>query len=277
LTDQTDWRHVPSSENPADLLSRGVYPHDIAHSLLWWHGPEFLKNIESVWPTNNSHTVNFEIPEKRKLVVTAVRTTIVNPFVELIYKFSNLKKICRIVAYCLRFLRKHYKTPKQTDICVSHDEISSVMNILCKAVQQEHFTNEIRQMKENAPLSSSSLNSLSPFLDDQQLIRVGGRLKNSQLSYNNRHPTLLPKNHQLTKLIILQEHINSLHAGLQGTIAAVRQNFWPHAIRSIARKVIRQCIICFRCKPLISEAKMGMLPSPRVTPSPFSMLISRDR
>ncbi|KMQ85941.1 hypothetical protein RF55_15235, partial [Lasius niger] len=92
LTDQTEWRHVPSSENPADLLSRGMSPDDILNSSFWWCGPEFLKDSENVWPINDSHVVESEIPESRKVIVTAVHTTIVNPFVELIYKFSNLKK-----------------------------------------------------------------------------------------------------------------------------------------------------------------------------------------
>lgn len=54
-------------------------------------------------------------------------------------------------------------------------------------------------------------------------------------------------------------------------MAAVRQNFWPLSLRSTARKIVRGCITCFKCNPFSSEAKMGILPPPRVTPSrPFS-------
>lgn len=171
-----------------------------------------------------------------------------------------------------QFLRMLYRTDSRTDIHVSHDEILNVLNILCKFVQRNVFTNEIDQLEKIIPLSSSSsLISLSPFLDDQHLVRVGGRLRNSSLSYNSRHPILLPKNHRLTQLIIRQEHIRNLHAGLQGTITAVKQNFWPCSIRSVTRRIIRQCLTCFKCKPSFSEAKMGMLSLSRVTPfRPFS-------
>jgi len=112
---------------------------------------------------------------------------------------------------------------------------------------------------------------LAPFIDEKGLMRVGGRLANSRLPNNARHPVLFPRSHRLTQLIIKHEHVRSLHAGLQSTIATVRQNFWPLSVRSTTRQIIRKCTVCFRHNPIISEARMGILPSPRVTPSrPFS-------
>ena len=42
----TQWRHVPSTENPADLCSRGGSVTDVQ---LWWRGPEWLAGLTS-WP-----------------------------------------------------------------------------------------------------------------------------------------------------------------------------------------------------------------------------------
>jgi hypothetical protein len=42
LTPNCIWHHVPTKSNPADLVSRGVFPQDIVKCNLWWHGPEFL-------------------------------------------------------------------------------------------------------------------------------------------------------------------------------------------------------------------------------------------
>ncbi|XP_011172996.1 uncharacterized protein LOC105205342 [Solenopsis invicta] len=36
------WRHVKSSENPADLISRGATPTQLLDNSLWWHGPKWL-------------------------------------------------------------------------------------------------------------------------------------------------------------------------------------------------------------------------------------------
>ncbi|XP_011705619.1 PREDICTED: uncharacterized protein LOC105460826 [Wasmannia auropunctata] len=40
------WKHVSSSDNPADLLSRGIAPKSLVDSMLWWHGPIWLAEDE---------------------------------------------------------------------------------------------------------------------------------------------------------------------------------------------------------------------------------------
>lgn len=36
----TQWRHINMHQNPADLLSRGVFPVDLMQNELWWTGPK---------------------------------------------------------------------------------------------------------------------------------------------------------------------------------------------------------------------------------------------
>ncbi|XP_055621988.1 uncharacterized protein LOC129765600 [Toxorhynchites rutilus septentrionalis] len=50
LTPNVVWRHVPSLENPADLLSRGMISKDLMDSSLWWNGPEWLATTNHLWP-----------------------------------------------------------------------------------------------------------------------------------------------------------------------------------------------------------------------------------
>ncbi|GFS51994.1 integrase catalytic domain-containing protein [Trichonephila clavipes] len=45
------------------------------------------------------------------------------------------------------------------------------------------------------------------------LLRVGGRLSNSDLPYVNKHPAILPGNHNLTVQIIVHFHRENLHTG----------------------------------------------------------------
>lgn len=35
-----EWWHVPTKDNPVDLLSRGLSPFLIGNSVLWWCGPK---------------------------------------------------------------------------------------------------------------------------------------------------------------------------------------------------------------------------------------------
>ncbi|XP_071576252.1 uncharacterized protein [Temnothorax nylanderi] len=67
---------------------------------------------------------------------------------------------------------------------------------------------------------TSNLLCLSPFMDEDRLVRVGGRLKNSALAFDARHQIVLPRNHELSKRIIELEHVRNMHSGLQATMAA---------------------------------------------------------
>ena len=46
------WRYIPTAMNPADCLTRGVKLVEIMNLKLWWEGPEYLKEDESLWPKN---------------------------------------------------------------------------------------------------------------------------------------------------------------------------------------------------------------------------------
>ncbi|XP_026467582.1 uncharacterized protein LOC113371152 [Ctenocephalides felis] len=73
LTSHATWKHVPSKENPADLISRGITPLELQNSALWWNGPDWLANSNN-WPKKFTIPDNIELPDKRKLVVTLVAT-----------------------------------------------------------------------------------------------------------------------------------------------------------------------------------------------------------
>ncbi|KAK9678935.1 hypothetical protein QE152_g40418 [Popillia japonica] len=81
----------------------------------------------------------------------------------------------------------------------------------------------INQFTKNE--QASKILSLDPFVDTDGLLRVGGRLRRSQIPYDRRHPLLLPSNHNFTIKIIEHEHIRNVHAGTQTVLAAVRRNF----------------------------------------------------
>ncbi|GFW32850.1 integrase catalytic domain-containing protein [Trichonephila clavipes] len=49
--------------------------------------------------------------------------------------------------------------------------------------------------------------------DSDGLLRVGGRLSNSDLPYVNKHPAILPGNHNLTVQIVAHFHRKNLHTG----------------------------------------------------------------
>ncbi|XP_029158343.1 uncharacterized protein LOC114930654 [Nylanderia fulva] len=268
LTESKCWRHVLSAQNPADMLSRGLNPRDVINASTWWHGPNFLQLDQEHWPSSDFPQLGEGAPEMRKIFTT---TTIVDCDIvdKLLSKYSNLDKTCRILAYCLRFVKA---SPRQQTCFISHEETSAALHLMCRLIQRRSFPKECKALTNSKAINlSSKILSLSPFMDEQELVRVGSRLKNSNLSFAACHPILLPRDQQLTKQIIIREHRRNMHAGTQATMAAVRQQFWPLSLRFAARKIILGCVKCFKAKPTFSEALMASLPAGRVTVSrPFS-------
>lgn len=54
-------------------------------------------------------------------------------------------------------------------------------------------------------------------------MRVSGRLRRSDLNFDEKHPILLPKGHHLSTLLIRHHHEKFRHQGRQITHGAVRQ------------------------------------------------------
>jgi len=85
-----------------------------------------------------------------------------------------------------------------------------------KIVQQESYAQELKELGEKQVVAANSvLKILHPFIDNQGLIRVGGRLQHSTLPYQTRHQMILPANHHFSKLIVAAEHLRLHHAGPQ--------------------------------------------------------------
>ncbi|GFU11310.1 integrase catalytic domain-containing protein [Trichonephila clavipes] len=81
-------------------------------------------------------------------------------------------------------------------------------------VQEQVFLAEIKSLQGKGVVSpNSKLRNLNPFIDSDGLLRVGGRLSNSDLPYVNKHPAILPGNHNLTVQIIVHFHRKNLHTG----------------------------------------------------------------
>ncbi|XP_049297835.1 uncharacterized protein LOC125771339 [Anopheles funestus] len=52
------WRHVPGSSNPADLVSRGMSAANFLKSRQWHSGPDWLALPSSSWPSSNPDSID---------------------------------------------------------------------------------------------------------------------------------------------------------------------------------------------------------------------------
>ena len=142
------------------------------------------------------------------------------------------------------------------------------MNYWCSIIQRTHFPDELRILttKSQKIPTSSKIYSLNPFVDDQGILRVGGRQQRARFSYNSRHPIILDSRHPLTKLLIHSEHIRLLHGGSLFVSSSLFRNFHLLGGHRAIRSIVRSCVICRRRKPKTKPQMMGQLPPERITP-----------
>ncbi|KMQ86910.1 hypothetical protein RF55_13976 [Lasius niger] len=140
-----------------------------------------------------------------------------------------------------------------------------------KLAQAAWFNPEITVLTRGRKISvRSPLSKLAPFIDEHGFMRVGRRLKHSILSYDERHPRILPKDSHLTKLIISHYHHSTMHGGVQLTLNSIRQRYWILCGRQAVKQIIHQCTRCVRWRAATRPPQMENLPDFRTTPTrPF--------
>jgi hypothetical protein len=227
-----------------------MLPSELINCQLWYHGPNWLTKPTSQWPNETPRVES--ISETRKLTLITVNQLETN----LLHKFS-FPKLRRVVATCLRFLYNCKNNPNKRTGEFSSSELIDATTTIIKLLQRVEFAEELVSMETKSAINKTSkLRALNPLSDNAGLIRVGGRLNNADISYDQKHPILLPK-HQVTQLIIKEEHESHLHAGPTATLAAIRLKFWPLAGRNQVRQVIRKCFNLRASKSIAGESNHG--------------------
>ena len=137
------------------------------------------------------------------------------------------------------------KTSKEKDTSTyrspSVDEMRKAEQAILKSLQEEVFPEEIKILKslevQNDDASrefakrrnlsmkkTSSLYRLDPFLDKDGILRVGGRIRNALVSYEIKHPVILPSKGHITALLVRYHHERISHQGRGMTLNDLRSH-----------------------------------------------------
>lgn len=254
------WRYVPTLENPADCVSRGLTPTQLLTHDIWWHGPDFLRRGPDDWPEQPPIKMDTDVSEEKPHITlhVSVDKSIVS---DLLTRFSSLRKIQRILTHVLKFalFRK---------VKIDSDSLQSrapqALEVIIRHVQSQYFSNILDACKKDA-LLPKPFRKLAPFIDEEGILRVGGRLRKSVLSFDAKHPILLPKDGRFTTLVIEQVHGDNLHPGLKTLHNLLIQKFWILSPRSAIYHCLSKCIKCFRAKPKSYNPLMADLPKFRIS------------
>ncbi|XP_075157800.1 uncharacterized protein LOC142231065 [Haematobia irritans] len=261
LTCNTQWRYVPSSLNPADSASRGIYPFELIDCQVWWNGPAFLKTPPNLWPETIQ---DYHTSEEAKGPKLHNHMASIPTYPDLFLKFSKLSTLLRIASLCIRFCYNCKNSQSKATGNLGSGIINTTLIRLVTISQKIDFPMEIRELISKNNLKSTPLMKLLPFIDDCGIIRVGGRLQQGSLPYDMKHPMLLSKSNPLSRLIIEDAHEKTLHGGLALTMSYVCRRFWILSGNQLAKTVIHNCMSCLRYSAKFCRQVMGNLPAVRL-------------
>ena len=199
-----------------------------------------------------------------------------------------MKKLRRI-AFFKSFLLslKHYLSEKtkgkkvklsKEDLSLSYASLMNAEMLLVKSIQHTHFESEIITLLKLGVLSpnamkelkskSSRLIYMSPFLDQNNVLRVGGRLgKSTHLTYDMKFPRILPNKDPHVKSLIRYEHERDLHSSKIQTYYTIRSRWFILGGRTTINNVLSKCIKCQRFDKPPQPQREADLPQARLDSS----------
>ena len=169
---------------------------------------------------------------------------------------------------------------------ISLEKLQAAEKVIFKGVQYEAFNKEHEVLravsKPGEELSrdqagkrkdeikkTSSLYRLDPFLDEDGILRVGGRIKRGNIPLELKNPIILPRKGHVTEMIIRYYHNKVNHMGRGITHNEIRQRgYWIIGGSSAVSHVISKCVECKRKRGHLLNQKMEDLPKDRLEEAP---------
>ncbi|XP_011060067.1 PREDICTED: uncharacterized protein LOC105149388 [Acromyrmex echinatior] len=164
------WNHVKGSENPADLISRGVSPAQLKDNSLWWNGSKWLSYIRPITSERNLDLKFAEDAVHRAEIEAKQLTAVCNLIVPqllvsnetintLITNCSTFTRIERILAYCIRFLHNCRKGHEDRELFkLTLPELELSRHEVLKHSQRVYFAKELKCLQnKREPRYAASL------------------------------------------------------------------------------------------------------------------------
>ncbi|XP_062413903.1 uncharacterized protein LOC134105319 [Pungitius pungitius] len=276
------WHYVPTELNPADYATRAV-PAAQLKDTTWLTGPAFLTNHEpSLSKEDISEVADPKLDPEVRPQVSTLSTAASNAQLgsRRFEKFSSWRSLTHAVTRLIHVARLFKKTSalgpskcKGWHYCQAAytvEELSKSKDLIIRTVQQENYAAELECLENQEEIpENSTLKKLDPFIDNNGLLRVGGRITEAELEIDEKNPLIIPGNHHITRLLVRHHHEQTRHQGRLFTEGAIRTaGLWIVGMRRQVSSVIYKCVTCRKLRGTFLSQKMANLPADRLSIEP---------
>ncbi|XP_058827897.1 uncharacterized protein LOC131687827 [Topomyia yanbarensis] len=175
----TDWRYKCSKENVADEATKWQGFPDLTEDSKWFKGPKCLWERSDSWPSNPYEDEHTEEELRANLFHHRVEP---EPIIT-VQDYSQWERLLRATVTTLRAAQRLRSTTEEAEGSkgsLTDEELKQAANYLYRLAQTEGFPDEmgvLRAKVDNKVLpKSSSIYTLNPFLDEQHILRMQGRI-----------------------------------------------------------------------------------------------------
>ena len=300
LTDSQNWKKVDTTENPADVSSRGAYLSEFKDSQLFFHGPKWLTDPKVKFNDVGTVTANdlaldseemkkdTPVPGQQLSALFSSVGTEDDVIITVLDRQNNWTKSVHTLAWCRRFhtnvqLRvnnqhlaqgpvrtrrtrgNHPRNPaaeilNYEELHLNPKEVVATEELLFRYAQRSALATEIDLLSSGQEVQKNS--------SIKNLIPIWDE-ENQLLKHNSRiinyNPIILPKDHIVTKLFIQDVHKRFGHSGPSLTLYKVRKRAWITSGRQQVKKALFKC----SCrKTILLNERMGKIPLWRTEENP---------
>ncbi|XP_056016872.1 uncharacterized protein LOC130053556 [Ostrea edulis] len=189
--------------------------------------------------------------------------------------FSSRRNLVHAIA-SLKLLVRRRKRRSENDKQLGDTEEDKIHarkdaeEFIIRLIQSENFGKERAALKDGKILRKDSwISKLDPFLNNKDILQVGGRLRHSEFDLGERNPILMPGKHRVSRLLVVHHHEETHHQGRHITEGAIRNaGWWITGAKRLISSIIHKCVKCRRGRGKFLNQKMADLPPERLKSSP---------
>ncbi|XP_057377897.1 uncharacterized protein LOC130699709 [Daphnia carinata] len=269
-TDYRQWRHVPGIMNPADVCSRGLDPDNLKELQQFHKGPAFLLLEPPLWPKWDQIEQNDHQDPEAIHVYTTKTEPSDNVIDQCVEYYSNKVRLGRVLAWCLRFIANCCAKVKQSKVTsgeLTPVETEVALAMCIQRAQEVAYPEDVSFLKKGKELPNrSKLKQFRPFIGEQHLMRVGGRIGQAPVDYVTRYPVILPPEERITSLIVWNAKVRNYHIKADRLLYELRTMYWITAGRRVIKSLLNKCIPSKRKNSQPVAPLMAQLTVHRITP-----------